>query len=205
MEYVIGILLLISFVGVAIYCVKGGNLMISMLVMAALWTILCILGKFTITSESFVASNATVMDMDIPGILTKVFTDGPTGWGVVLVNVCFGAFFGRILLDTGIVSTLIRKTVELGGDKPGVTCALLCLVSALCFTTMTGPGAVISIGIIVLPIMLSLGIAKNVAVWSYVASVAAGFLLNPVIFAQYVAYFATAVGGDSYTYQDNLV
>ena len=69
---------------------------------------------------------------------------------------------------------------------------------------MTGPGAVISIGIIVLPIMLSLGIAKNIAVWSYVASVAAGFLLNPVIFAQYVAYFANAVGGDTYTYQDNI-
>lgn len=204
MEYVLGIILLLSFVAVAIYCVKGGNLMISMLVMAALWTIICLVGKYTVTNPEFIAENADVMGLSVADILAKVFQAGPEGWGTVLVNVCFGAFFGRILLDTGIVSALIRKTVELGGDRPVITSTLLCLVSALCFTTMTGPGAVISIGIIVLPIMLSLGIQKNVAVWSYVSSVAAGFLLNPVIFTQYVAYFQTAQGGTEYTYADNL-
>ena len=43
-----------------------------------------------------------------PGIL-KVFQSGPEGWGTVLVNVVFGAWFGRVLLETGIASTLIRR------------------------------------------------------------------------------------------------
>ena len=36
MEYIIGILLLISFVGLAVYAVRGGNLMMGMLIMANL-------------------------------------------------------------------------------------------------------------------------------------------------------------------------
>lgn len=204
MEYVIAIILILSFIACIIYILKGSNLMITMLIMATLWTALAIIGKYA-CGAGFAEENANVIGMSVNDILTNVYTTGPVGWGVVLVNVMFGAFFGRVLLDTGIVSTLIRKTVELGGDKPVVTNILLCIVSAACFTTMTGPGAVISIGVIVLPILLTLGIKKNVAVWSYVASVAAGFLLNPVIFAQYVAYFANAEGGTEYTYQDNLV
>lgn len=204
MEYVIAIILILSFVACIIYILRGSNLMITMLIMATLWTVLAIIGKYA-CGTGFAEENANVIAMSVNDILTNVYTTGPVGWGVVLVNVMFGAFFGRVLLDTGIVSTLIRKTVELGGDKPVVTNILLCIVSAACFTTMTGPGAVISIGVIVLPILLTLGIRKNVAVWSYVASVAAGFLLNPVIFAQYVAYFANAEGGTEYTYQDNLV
>ena len=34
MEYIIGILLLISFIGLAVYAVRGGNLMMGMLIMA---------------------------------------------------------------------------------------------------------------------------------------------------------------------------
>ena len=53
-----------------------------------------------------------------------MFQSGPEGWGSVLVNVVFGAWFGRVLLETGIAATLIRKTTELGGDKPAITCIL---------------------------------------------------------------------------------
>ena len=45
-----------------------------------------------------------------------MFQSGPEGWGSVLVNVVFGAWFGRVLLETGIAATLIRKTTELGGS-----------------------------------------------------------------------------------------
>ena len=40
MEYVIGILLLVSFVGLAVYAVRGGNLMMGMLIMGIIWTVL---------------------------------------------------------------------------------------------------------------------------------------------------------------------
>lgn len=45
MEYIIGILLLISFVGLAVYAVRGGNLMMGMLIMAIIWTVLPLIGN----------------------------------------------------------------------------------------------------------------------------------------------------------------
>jgi hypothetical protein len=96
------------------------------------------------------------------------------------------------LIDTGIAATLIRKVVELGGDKPRITMTLLCIVTALIFTSMTGIGPVISIAVIVLPIMLSLGIPSAVAMFAFMGSIMAGIFANIVNFKQYQAIFATA-------------
>ena len=191
MEYIIGIILLISFFGLAYYCIKGHNLMIGFLLITLLWTILPIGGTF-FASESFLASNPILQfgkDNTLIAALNKIYQSAPEGWGTTLVNVCWGAWFGRVLMDTGIASTLIRKTVELGGDKPFVTVALLNIVTALIFTAMTGAGPVIAIGVIVLPILMSLGIPKSVALFTFMGSVAAGIYLNPVNFAQYRAFF----------------
>ena len=46
--------------------------------------------------------------------------------------------------------------MELGGDRPIITVALLNIVTAIIFTAMTGAGPVIAIGVIVLPILMSL-------------------------------------------------
>lgn len=48
-------------------------------------------------------------------------------------------------METGIASTLIRKTVELGGDRPIITIVLLNVVTAFIFTAMMGAGPVIAI------------------------------------------------------------
>ena len=65
-----------------------------------------------------------ITDISVVDAITKVFQSGPEGWGSVLVNVVFGAWFGRVLLQTGIADALIRKAVELGGDKPVIICVL---------------------------------------------------------------------------------
>jgi hypothetical protein len=190
-EYIIGIILLISFFGLAYYCIKGHNLMIGFLLITLLWTILP-LGGTLFVSESFLASNPILQfgkDNTLIAALNKIYQSAPEGWGTTLVNVCWGAWFGRVLMDTGIASTLIRKTVELGGDKPFVTVALLNVVTALIFTAMTGAGPVIAIGVIVLPILMSLGIPKSVALFTFMGSVAAGIYINPVNFTQYRAFF----------------
>lgn len=116
----------------------------------------------------------------------------PEAWGTTLVNVCWGAWFGRVLLETGVASTLIRKTVELGGDRPVITVVLLNIVTAIIFISMAGPGPVIAIGVIVLPILFSLGVPKAVALFSFTGSVASGVYLNPVNFAQFRVFFAEA-------------
>ena len=44
MEFVIGIILVLTFFALAYYCVKGHNLMIGFLVIATIWTALSLLG-----------------------------------------------------------------------------------------------------------------------------------------------------------------
>ncbi len=191
---VIGIIMVLSFFGLVWYCVKGYNLMVGFFVMSVLWTVIALIGNA-------ITPNAAMQDKTLIDILTNVFQTGPENYGkAILVNVFFGAFFGRILIDTGIAATLIRKVVELGGDKPRITMSLLCIVTAVIFTSMTGIGPVISIAVIVLPIMLSLGIPSPIAMFSFMGSIMAGIFGNIVNFKQYQAIFATA--NESYATYD---
>lgn len=102
MEYVIGALLLASFFGLAVYAVRGGNLMIGMLIIGTLWTVLPLFGNTFATNPDFIAAYPGVTDISFVDAITKVYQSGPEGWGSVLVNVVFGAWFGRVLLETGI-------------------------------------------------------------------------------------------------------
>jgi len=56
MEFVIGILLILTFFALAYYCVRGHNLMIGFLVISVLWTILSLAGA-GISSPQFIADN----------------------------------------------------------------------------------------------------------------------------------------------------
>ena len=199
-EFIIGILLLVSFAGLVAYAVKGGNLMTGILIMAIIWTVLPLIGNALVTNPDFIAQNSDIVNMSIVDALKKVFQGGPEGWGGVLINFIFGAWFGRIMLETGIAATIIRKTVELGGDKPIVTSTLLAIVTTAVFSSMFGAGAVVAIGVIVLPILLSLGIPKLLATVSFLLSIDAGLYINPVIFNQYQAFYLGANGEQTYFY-----
>ena len=192
---VIGIIMLLSFFGMIFYCVKGHNLMVGFFVMAVFWVALALIGNAIVPS-------ATMKGQHVVDVLAAVFQTGPENYGKsILVNIFFGAFFGRVLMDTGIAATLIRKVVELGGDKPHVTMSLLCIITTVIFTSMTGIGPVISIAVIVLPIMMSLGIAAPVALFAFMGSIMAGIFSNIVNFKQYQAMFVTAKAAySSYTY-----
>ena len=197
MEFVIGILLILTFFALAYYCVRGYNLMIGFLVISVLWAILSLAGA-GISSPQFIADNPVLQfggdgGKGLVAILNKIYQAAPEGWGTTLVNVCWGAWFGRVLMETGIASTLIRKTVELGGDRPIITIVLLNVVTAFIFTAMMGAGPVIAIGVIVLPILMSLGIPKAIAMFTFMGSVSAGMYLNPVLqFSQIRAFILPA-------------
>lgn len=183
---IIGIIMILSFFGLVWYCVKGYNLMVGFFAMSVFWVILALIGNV-------ISPNSAMEGKKVIDVLSNVFQTGPENYGKsILVNIFFGAFFGRILIDTGIAATLIRKVVELGGDRPRITMALLCVVTSVIFTSMTGIGPVISIAVIVLPIMLSLGIPSPIALFSFMGSIMAGIFANIVNFKQYQEIFATA-------------
>jgi hypothetical protein len=183
---ILGIILVLTFFGMVWYCVKGFNLMVGFFIMSVLWLSLALIGNS-------ISPNPAMKGQTFINVLANVFQTGPENYGrSILVNIFFGAFFGRVLIDTGIASTLIRKVVELGGDKPRITMTLLCVVTAVIFTSMTGIGPVISIAVIVLPIMLSLGVPAPIAMFAFMGSIMAGIFGNIVNFKQYQAIFATA-------------
>ena len=205
---IIGAILILSIFFLVFYCVKGYNLMIGFFFMAVFWTILAIVGHSIIGDHaeygnSFFKSGNTLEDILVG--LKHVFQDGPQGYGAsILTNIFFGAFFGRILIETNIASTIIKKTVELGGDQPRVTMGLLSIVTAVLFVNMTGIGPVMAIAVIVLPILLTIGIPAGVALFSFMGSVMAGILVNPVNFTQYHTIVKNAaenaLGNDSQTF-----
>lgn len=197
-EIIIGILIIASFIGMVVYCVRGHNLMIGFFVMATLWMGMSLIGNA-------ISPNPSMKDLTWVQVLENVYQTGPASYASsILVNIFFGAFFGRVLMDTGIAATLIRKVVELGGDKPRITMTLLCIVTAACFTSMTGIGPVISIAVIVMPILQALGIPAAIALFAFMGSIMSGILLNITNFAQY----QTILGGiqdrflKKYTYND---
>ena len=164
MDIVLVVLLALTYVLFCVYAARGGNLVIGFFVMAIIW---CVLGK-----------------AELNYILTNVIQNGANSYGPTAVLVIIGSWFGRVLVETGIAGSIIRRTVELGGDKPAVTTILLSLVVMLIFTSTFGVGAVIAIGVIALPILMSLGVPKKLAVCSYVMAIGAGMYMNQTLFAQ---------------------
>lgn len=193
----IGILLIISFGFMVWYCMKGFNLMVGFFIIATIWTILVLIGNTLVPNDAM--QGKSLID-----ILTFVYADGPAAYAQsILVNIFFGAFFGRVLIDTGIAATLIKKVVELGGDRPRLTMGLLCIITAVVFMSMTGIGPVISIAVIVLPIFFSLGIEAPVALFAFMGSIMAGIFANTVNFIQYRTMYAGFVkSAANYTYND---
>lgn len=173
MEIVIGIILLISYFWLIKFAATGGNLMIGFFIMAVLWTGMSILGG----------------ELTWDTAMVDILQGGPESWGATAVVVIFGSWFGRILIETEIASTLIKKTVELSGENPLFTAALISLVTTVIFTSTFGAGAVVAIGIIVLPILMSLGVPKPLAVTSYLMSVGSGMYVNIVLFRQMQGIF----------------
>lgn len=197
-EMIIGIVLTISFIGMVVYCIKGYNLMVGFFVMSTLWVALALIGNSIVPNPSMAGEN-------VIGVLKNVYQEGPEGYAkTILVNIFFSAFFGRVLMETGIAATLIRKVVELGGDRPRITMFLLCIITGICFTSMTGIGPVISIGVIVLPILQALGIPAFVSLFAFVGSIMSGTCLNIATFAQYQGRLSAIDPAftQQYTYND---
>ena len=75
---------------------------------------------------------------------------------------------------------------------------LVSTVCALIFTSAFGVGSVMAIGMIVLPILFSLGIDKKTALGTYLLAVAAGMYLNIAYVSQFFAVFKNVKYDDNY-------
>jgi hypothetical protein len=112
--------------------------------------------------------------LDLPGLIVK----GTTALAPVYVTVIFGALLARVTLDTGIARALVNLAAEYGGEQPLVLALLLSAVVAVLFVSLSGLGAIIMVGSIVLPIMMTTGVPRAVAATLFLMAFALGFIFN---------------------------
>ena len=202
-EYIVAFLILAVYIWLIFFAVKGGNMTFGFFFTAILWTVISLVAWHSgILSSEFLAANASYVQTPVMDQLNTVFQTAIRNQGLQTVDIITGAWFGAVLMETGISQALIRKAVEFGGDRPMLVLILLDIVVAALFTSVFGIGAVIALGIIVLPILFSLGVPKIVATLSYLFSVAAGTFMNPVMYAGHFSTYSTdAEGVQHYNYQ----
>ncbi len=113
-----------------------------------------------------------------PVELASVVTDGSVRLAPVLAYVIFGALLSRVTMSTGIAETIIGYAAEFGGDRPVTLALVLSGAVAVLFTSLYGLGAVIMVGSIVLPIMMTVGIPRRTAATLFLMAFALGFIFN---------------------------
>lgn len=108
------------------------------------------------------------------GVTTTVLQNGATLLAQTMIAILLGAWLGSLMGETGIASTLVRKTVEFAGDRPYVVALGLFVVSILCgAVTGSAPAAMLA-GIIGIPAMIAVGVPPVTAAGTIVFGVAAG-------------------------------
>ncbi|MBV8116975.1 MAG: citrate transporter, partial [Candidatus Eremiobacteraeota bacterium] len=112
--------------------------------------------------------------------LGGIVTGGAVALAPVYVAVIFGALLGRVTLDTGIARAIVNFAAEYGGERPFLLALGLCAVIAIPFTSLSGLGAVIMVGSIVLPIMMTTGVPRKAAATLFLMAFALGFIFNIV-------------------------
>jgi hypothetical protein len=90
----------------------------------------------------------------------------------------FGAMLADLLNKHGMARALVRWVAEFAGDSPYLLGVLLTMVTALLFSTLGGLGAVIMVGTIILPVMLSLGIPAHAAAGLFLFGISLGGMFN---------------------------
>lgn len=169
MQLALGILLLVFFLAGVIAVMRGQSPIIVLMLLAIFWA---------------AATGASLTE-----VLGKVIDGGATAYAGAVIIIVFGAWFGQILVQTGIAESLIRSAVELAGDRPLIVAWVVSLVTAFLFTSLYGVGAAIGVGVIALPIMMSMGIPPKVAAPAFTMAIGAGNYLNLVEFGIFQKFF----------------
>lgn len=131
---------------------------------------------------------ALAAGVPITGVGTIVVT-GASALAKVYVAVIFGALLGRVTLDTGIARSIVNFAAEFGGEQPLAVALALSAVVALLFVSLSGLGAIIMVGSIVLPIMMTIGVPRKITATMFLMAFALGFIFNIVNWKFYTQYF----------------
>ncbi|MEV5853104.1 transporter [Streptomyces anulatus] len=122
-------------------------------------------------------------------VLDTVLQEGAPALGATMIAILLGSWLGRLLDETGIAGTLVRRIVEFGGDRPVVVALGVLAVSTLVGTVTGSAPAAMLAGIIGIPAMIAVGIPKVTAAGTILMGIAAGMPFELPIWQ----FFSTAL------------
>lgn len=128
---------------------------------------------------------AAVAGTPIREILENVITNGSAKLASQYLMVFAGGMLGRVVMQTGIAESMIKRAAEFGGDRPLVVAVTLMIAIAWLFTTLTGLGAVIMVGGLALPIMMSIGVPRKLTGVLFILAFALGLIFNIALWGFY--------------------
>jgi len=109
---------------------------------------------------------------------TTVLQTGSTLLAATMIAVLLGSWLGTLMEDTGIASTLVRKIVEFGGERPVVVALGVYCVAVLCGSiTGSAPAAMLA-GVVGIPAMIAVGVRPVVAGGTVLMGIATGLPLD---------------------------
>lgn len=132
---------------------------------------------------------AAVARTPVKEILENVVANGSIKLASQYLMVFAGAMLGRVVMQTGIAESMIKRAAEFGGDRPLTLAVTLMVAVAWLFTTLTGLGAIIMVGGLALPIMMSIGVPRKLAGILFLLAFALGFVFNIAMWGFYQGTF----------------
>ncbi|MGW1214418.1 TRAP transporter large permease subunit [Streptomyces sp. NPDC002499] len=107
-------------------------------------------------------------------VLDTVLQEGAPTLAATMIAIVLGSWLGKLLEETGIAGTIVRKIVEFGGDRPVVVALGVLAVSALVGTVTGSAPAAMLAGLIGIPAMIAVGIPKVTAAGTVLMGIAVG-------------------------------
>jgi hypothetical protein len=114
-----------------------------------------------------------------------ILADGALRLTEPMVISFFGGMVSQLLQRSGVAEQIVRRGAEFAGDNPLLVALVMLSIVTLLFTTIGGLGAVIMVGAVILPILLSLGVREHVAAGVLLVGISLGGLLNANNWAVY--------------------
>ena len=111
MSVFLGVVMMLAFLIAVFVIFRGVSPIIVLLLLAIAWPLL---------------AGSSFWDL-----LTNVLQKGGEQYASTIVIIVFGAWFGQVLVQTGIAESMIRTAVELAGDRPITVAWAVSLITAL--------------------------------------------------------------------------
>lgn len=112
-------------------------------------------------------------------IFVQILGKGAVRMAGPMVTTMFGAILSQVVMRQGIAQQFIRWAAEYAGDRKMLLGLVLFAVVAFNFTTLSGLGAVIMLGSLVLPILVSSGFTPLYAATLMLLGIGLGGMFNP--------------------------